>query len=515
MDHLIAVNHNNDDTLTLPMRDGALQKDPKTTFINLPEDILRRICEYLLSAREVNRGYVEYGLLRTRPEILYDFQTAIMRTNRALYKIARSVFAANHVIHVASSDYNIFTSIFGSEFSGPILQPPKLWTNNIEHATDIRMEVYFDTKDYRQPHYRPGDHAAGLLILENLADLVARMAMSDIAFHSQIGLSIYVKENRTGQSQPLKLQRALLEPFKSLHGIGQTCTIRGLVEPLLATQMEKCLTPEVHWYRTTKWLVYQSASSQAKLGYDAYSDGEFGHAFAFYRTAAVFTRNVRSHPIVFNEDDDLPLLRSYHELCATINHNAMTSGLLSCLSLDKDAREDVLQWVIQSRSDATDAPIALQYLFEGIAALGLNLAERVKAVRFAACDYLDIEEALKIMRTWCKQSPKKRTLTAYKYLKQLMKFVPKVPTKSPISIPSAPFTSVSNDYERYVLRALDYEGDLYEDRILQEEGNFFDKDQADRDVEWYRRKMAAQKAAGGVPEVWISSKIGKPGQGKH
>jgi len=104
-----------------------------------------------------------------------------------------------------------------------------------------------------------------------------------------------------------------------------------------------------------------------------------------------------------------------------------------------------------------------------------------------------------------------------------MKFVPTVPAKP--AVVTAPFTSASIDYERYVLRALEYQGDLYEERILQKEGyssqdgvvvqHVFDQGQADRDIEWYRRKMAAQKAAGKVVETWLSPEIGKPGHGGH
>jgi len=143
----------------------------------------------------------------------------------------------------------------------------------------------------------------------------------------------------------------------------------------------------------------------------------------------------------------------------------------------------------------------------------MKLIDEVKpALVLASRKQPDLTEALNIIKPWEKQSPSKRNSTTGKYFKQLLKFVPTSPTRPKIT--TDPSISVSIEYERYVLRALGYQGDLYEDRIVQQEGHVFDRVQADKDVEGYRRTLAAQKASGELYEVWIHPKPKPSGAGR-
>lgn len=193
MDSATNMDHNNIDTFTLPLRNGTIHDDKKTQLMDLPVEILRCICEFLLSAREVDRGYNDDNTRAARAEVFYDLQTAIMRTNRALHEIARTVFVANHVIHISSSDTKLFMTMFGSMPTAPIWLAPKLWSKHIEDATDIRMDVYFDTYDFRKPYNFRGKRMVALVLLESLVDLVAMMAAYEILVHSQLGLSLEIR----------------------------------------------------------------------------------------------------------------------------------------------------------------------------------------------------------------------------------------------------------------------------------------------------------------------------------
>lgn len=512
MEQLIAIDHDHVDTLTLPMRDGALQKETKTTLMDLPVEILARICEILLSVREVNRGYIDRGTLHPhdydRPEIFYDFHLAVLRVNKALYEIARRVFAGNHVIHVSSSDRVLFELMFGP---GQVFQAPKLWTERIEEATDIRMDIYFDTPDFRQPRYRRG-MPAGLIFLENLEDLVADMATHEILVQSRLGLSIHVKENLPDQMHPLKLQRALLDPLKALHVVGQTCTIGGAVEPSLARQIQHHLTAAIRWGRATRWMAYQFVAKQAKFGDEAYLKGQYTLAFSFYNAALEFSSEVEERSVEFNEDVDAQPPHNYRNLCETISLNAMASGLLAYETLDEATRGDFMTW-LEDQSYRTGLG-GYPRLYQAMACLGTEMVDYVMdPLRLAVQQQPELAKALQTLEPWGRSLFPIRVGTALTYLRKLVEFVPTVPATADLI--TVPLKSTSIDYERYILRTLGYQGDLYEDRIVQEEGHVFDHVQADRDVEWYRRKMAAQKAAGKVVEVWISPEIGKPGQGEH
>jgi len=344
----------------------------------------------------VNRGYSSVNPLRYRPRIFYDFQVAILRTNKTLHEIARSVFATNHVIHISSSDIKLFKSVLGFEAPAPIWLGPKLWTRHIEDATDIRMNVFLDTAEFRQTSYCRVSDVAALMLLETLEDLVAIMAAYEILVHSQLRLSLCIEGS---QPQPLKLLRALLEPFTSLHGIGQTCKrIRGPVDASLARRMKTCLTAEVHWYRATKWLVYQSVLKQAKLGDEAYLEGRYALAVSFYLGAGKYIKEVRDHPIRFDADDDAPLSHNYDSLSLTMNFNAICCALLACQTLDWIYKEECLMF-IHAQPIQTDF-LELRYLFYGMACLGLKKIDLVKPNLLAAAARPEFTEALLIIKPW-------------------------------------------------------------------------------------------------------------------
>ena len=234
---------------------------------------------------------------------------------------------------------------------------------------------------------------AALVLLESLADLVAMMAAYEILVHSQLGLSLEIRGLRP---HPLKLQRALLEQFTSLHGIGQTGSIRGAVDSSLVRQMEMCLTAEVHWYRATKWLVYQSVLKQANLGNEAYLKAQFARAGEFYLCAGKYIHEVQEHPIHFDADDDAPLRRNYGSLSSTINFNAICCALLASQTLDLPDREDSLSW-IHAQPIQTDF-LELRYLFNGMAYLGLKKIDLVKVNQFATTEKPELAEVLQIIK---------------------------------------------------------------------------------------------------------------------
>jgi len=509
MEQTLAVDHNNVDTFTLPLKTGALQGETKTTLLDLPVEILQRICEFLLSVKEVNRGYIDDGARTYWPQITYDFHTSVMRTNRALHEIARSVFAANHAIRIASSDHNVFYAMFGP---APAPRPPKIWLTHIKNAVEIRMDILFSTRHCREPsdHVISDKTLTGLVFLEDLGGLIMAMAAYELVGNSHLGLAICVRRDQFGRPQSLKLQHALFEPLKLLHdvGVGQVCRIGGAVDPMLARQMIRHLSPVVHWYRAPRWVAHQAVATQAELGDQAYRKCHYALAFSFYHSASHYLESVAKFHLSHKVCDDAKLWYSHHNMCCAIKLNGMATGLLASSSIDRDDRVEILEWIRDQPSRSLDGK---GYLFNAMASLGLKLIDSVKpALILAASVHPELAKGLQIIKPWERQSPSKRRSTTGKYLKQLMELVPKLPVKPPVM--DHPSQSVAIDRERYVLRALDYQGDLYEDRIAQKEDasirdgvevpHVFDQAEADREVEGYRRALEEQKASGEWCEVW-------------
>lgn len=164
----------------------------------------------------------------------------------------------------------------------------------------------------------------------------------------------------------------------------------------LVRQMEMCLTAEVHWYRATKWLVYQYVLKQANLGNEAYLKAQFARAVEFYLCAGKYIQEVQGHPIRFDADDDAPLRRNYGSLSSRINFNAICCALLASQTLDLPDREDSLSW-IHAQPIQTDF-IELRYLCSGMACLGLKRIDLVKVNLFAATGQPELAEVLQIIK---------------------------------------------------------------------------------------------------------------------
>lgn len=214
-------------------------------LLDLSEDILTRILEFLLSAPEVKT-------FKGKP--FYDLQVAVLRTNKVLHVLGREVLAANHLIMLSCPYPAIFHQLNSVSAFGPFL-----WEPNVDCAIDVRMKISLepfvpDTPAWKGiPDHKASADLKGLICIHSLPDLILTLLEMDLKWHPHLQFVFEVYPDGNGQALTLKRQRALLEPFQSLHCTAQTCSIRGCVDSVLAKETARRMMPEVHWFRATRW----------------------------------------------------------------------------------------------------------------------------------------------------------------------------------------------------------------------------------------------------------------------
>jgi len=203
----------------------------------------------------------------------------------------------------------------------------------------------------------------------------------------------------------------------------------------------------------------------------------------------------------FYEQDDAPLRRSYFELLTAALVNS-ASVLLS--SMKDDMTNDhirklyavfVIRCNLASRSaqSQNNKVKAFALFYAGIAhVLSQNIAEAEASLRAALEQDNDLKSRCAgVFANWSRMSMHKKQTKANRFVKILIRFSLNEPVQPDIRI--AKCVSASIDEERYILKALNYKGSLYEDRIIQKEGvsctkdgvevpYVFDKINADKEV---------------------------------
>jgi hypothetical protein len=108
--------------------DGRLQ--PSATFESIPDDIIRRILDFLLSTSEVRvaRPPPMQGLMK------YDIHTSIMRVSKHLYGLAKPIMQSNSFVLVSTTNPSLLQHLTCHDIS--------LWTRNISHYQGYRLRLH-------------------------------------------------------------------------------------------------------------------------------------------------------------------------------------------------------------------------------------------------------------------------------------------------------------------------------------------------------------------------------------
>lgn len=505
----------------------------KPNLATLPEDVLRRILDFLLTARDIKKislsSSKELHWYRTT---IFDFHTAILRVNKSIHKLALENFISNHFILVSSKTIFLLKLLEHNQI--------QTWsTKTFKQFKHYRMHVMLNVgKENKYVANYRGPPTSFLICMEQLKTFVLILRRWTANFRGCYEFLFDLKAAQSGDSMSFKHQSELLDPFMKLQGGAQTCKIVGKVDAKLAQYVMNAMMPRFFWFRARLREMYDILAAMKAVADQAFDDGEMEVAFRLYEDAAssiaIMQRTDTWLSLV--ERDDKTFWNNLHALIIALHFNLMTAALLQVQhEPDYDKRKERLGEVLRYSTEIDRAyTVTLGahhhagmwycYLVAAVAIHDVNktmwLLENSKADHVAVAHHF--QQGVDIARSWADHSSTTITTKKKKRLDttSLAKMFDVLPRKSiqPV-IYTKTSISASIEFERYILNKMDYHGDLYEDRIVQKEGyrtkltnagavevqEPFDPQLSDMFIMNFERELVRQNEMGWVPEIELKS----------
>jgi len=255
------------------------------TFMSLPDLVKRRILEYLLDEEEV----VETATDNNDVLVKHNFHTAIMRTNKDTYDLAKEVFHGNHFVVVSVTPSDVLDWFVKRKLS--------FWKNNLKYfrGYHLRAHIICHTHQNAQPKLKgqPRQHAFLIVTLRSLDHLTHILRAHELAEHEAFKLNLELKRGNPGAMLSTKIQARLLEPFRRLHP--DKCNVYGEVDLDLADAVMSATTATIKWIRASAWSCYDTALYLKHLGDAAYLSDKYSTAIDCYEAVSEFIEIVNSY----------------------------------------------------------------------------------------------------------------------------------------------------------------------------------------------------------------------------
>jgi len=423
----------------------------------LPEIVLRRICDFLLSAKEVrqpasaDKGYV----------VKYPFHTAIMRVSKSIHSLAQGVFLLNHFVMISTNWHGLAGIIDGYG----------LWIWRDKLAKFKRYHARLNIKARgAKAHQKLVKYMFFLVCLDQIEDLTWVLRLFELGSELSIAFRFEIKPGVIGfdSSMPLMKQRDLLDPFTKLQGVRQICSVSGAVDLTLAKRVEAIMSPKLTWIRARAWAWYEVASRLKHRGDDAFRDQNFRSANSSWTAMIAFSTQINSPMIRFttSKDANLQISRGCLTIITCINAN------LARLYLGWTEDDSAWYELVMTETPSGDVPahlvlpvsqLALAQFVGAIAAFALRktgTAHRMMSDIVRQTPGTDMyEQGLDIVSKWMAESKlKKKTRNRRdQSMELLLDLLPNEPLASPKVLDRPVESQLA--FESYVLEKLGYQGD--------------------------------------------------------
>ena len=491
--------------------DGQVEKPRALTLKDLNFDVLYHILSFVLAPEEViehktvhdeKNGITATTSVATKPH----FHTSIMRTNKKMHEIGRYVLGSNGLIRFTASDTALFDEIFGP--TSPALPPPIYWTRNVDNAVDVRMELSLTRrKDYRnlyksQPQETP---KSGLILMENLGQWAASVMSYELLFWYDFTLSVDILKHHAASS---KIQGKLLPPLLQLRSFTQKCLVPEFLEQ----------PPALYWSRASAFNLYECMLAFSERGDAAYRAGDYNSAATTYTAIlrlrdSVLAKYRREDEVMRNKEDDPVLMQNIQDLIDAVTINNI--AVLTILGKNYEAGTCLMQWPSRDRVFDVMNPevrglLAFCGVLEKLRTFPVAVEEVIDEMAEAAENWPVLSPGVEIIEGWSEVRTQREYIESQSLHNDIMRRLTAVAPKGPLIARYCWDSgySATIDYERYVLHALGYPGMLFEDRLLQTEGQCaFVQAEADKDVEVAKQQIRSQIAAGKEPTLWLRSPL--------
>lgn len=209
----------------------CVQVEAPLTLLTLPADMMQRILEYLLLAKEV--AIDQPPAYKSYPK--YRLEVQILRTCKLLHTEGSKVLRRNHFVV-----FSVYYKALSDHISW---QPMCVWDQNLAGFKAYSLRVHIglgkgsDAPKSKKSHF----FMICLLDLERCircVKMLAHMASPRFSYKFVVG---------EGLSH--KVQNTLLSPFEYLAFQEQKCEVQGDVDPAIASRIVKAITPDFTWIR--------------------------------------------------------------------------------------------------------------------------------------------------------------------------------------------------------------------------------------------------------------------------
>lgn len=499
----------------------------KLNLSTLPEDVLRCILDFLLTARYVKKLVKMETSTGSRYEPkTFSFQTAVMRVNKSIYKVALEVFMANQFIRLSTTEISKVHAgrdrPKGSRSRGYIY--PK--------DEDLLMHIKFTiTKPGSLDQRKWTTFILCLADLEHVVLHLARLAARHPTSRADYVLKL--SSSVTGHVLSTKLKNKLLGPFQRVNGSPQSCTIHGVEDKGLAQEVVHAMAPRVSWFRARlrKW--YGMMRNLKSAGDHAFDSGHLESALSLYEDAcrAYAFRAETDIEMLCRHEDDTTLFDNICDLFIAVRCNLAIVLLLLAQNepnesiknaLMKQYRDAFYGSMLDNSATTSEVHFSALTYCHVLHAVSVrkNKDAKIMLDRIATFEQFEgrydrrYKHGISLAQAWVSTSNTGEVAALDKdSMAELFKLLPQ--KSIPARVTNSVCTSASIDLERYILRSLGYQGDLYEDSIIQKEGRCvkFDRNEylevvgplntalGDFVVSRMEMKLSRQEEAELVPQV--------------
>jgi hypothetical protein len=455
----------------------------KITFITLPEDIHRRILEYLLTAKHACQH------ASNDPEFVvkYHYHTAIMRVNRQMDLLGQQIFQSNHFVLVSTNFGTLTTAITNHDVS--------MWQRNLAcfKLYRMRLNIKVSSKSMTQ-----GKYDFFMICLEQVHDFTQVLNILELANTPGFNLKFELQKDMSGSTVSLAVQKALLHPFTILQGADQKVSVSGAVNPSLAKSVKASMVSKVLWIRARAWAMYEAALRIKKTGDDAYACQNHLVAHKCWNDVLEFMDAVKASlkfRCKYDVDADENFLNTYKRLDITTWTNVANARLH--LGWEEKSTKRLKLVVEEPYAYLTHLPyviitdFAVLQFYRGVGFFALDKISDaqtsfIRARQFDAGS-AEYKRAYDIASAWAQSGKKGKTKLRHRQeLSKLIAMLPEEPL--PTSLCLLKPTDASYNVERYILQRIGYTGNLLE-HLQPTKSIEVDEEEGDEIAAMYNREI--------------------------
>ncbi|KAL8936684.1 MAG: hypothetical protein Q9211_004060 [Gyalolechia sp. 1 TL-2023] len=396
----------------------------------------------------------------------YEFHTAILSVNKRIHQIAHAILYQENRFIVVSSDWDlIIPSMVMHQVSLVVFKRNHVASFE-QHVT--RLHLAFASKYFKDRKEQFPDCKTFIMLHNDLPDLVRMLHILDLCYGGikcPFGLTLRVDPSIPGTSD-LSFQKELLEPFRRLTSPGLNVKILGCVDTGYAQGLVADMTYPIRWARVVVWQLYsimvsiiKAAEEASRLGYD------YTTAFAIYEECKRVWSRARTNntQLLYVEDS------GFYTSCAVLLHLCdINLAFLRLRDPDATVQLQCAESFLSKTADMNSRITSLIgkskiYHYRGVASaiLGRDKDARRYILKSVRHNHKSIRrdpenQPLRYHRTIIK-----RRIAATSDAEKVAAGAITVDGLQPIPVPDPyydPSKTIAN--ERYLLRRLNYKGDL-------------------------------------------------------